>query len=442
MCKGNSLRCLSPLVFVVMFFIGLLPSQLIGQVDNMRSTTQAVPTFFFDALSYASDNSNKSRIDLYVQVPHEELRFVKQGDAYTARYDVTMAIYTAEQRLAQERTWTVDVRVDDFAQTTSSRMHSLTQKSFEIEPGNYQVAIQVQDQDSRKTSKVRKALLVTDFKKDSLSLSDIMLVNRLSVAGERKSIVPNISGNINQLGDGFFVFFELYSGSLQDSLELILRIQNAKREEIYKRGYTEHTPTQKTQSFLKVENLNLPVGTYFVTVETIPKADSIGTSKSTRAHTSRTFVVRWTDIPITITEIDKAIEQLMYIARPSDMAYIREARDSEDKKRRFLEFWSKRDPDPQTPRNELMEEYYQRVDYANRTFGHYIDGWRTDMGMVFVRFGQPDNIERRPFETSNKPYEIWYYYNLNREFIFTDDSGFGDYRLRYPTTDMFGRVRD
>ncbi len=442
MPKEHDMRSLSAVILFIVLFIGLVPSRMIGQVDMMRSTSQAAPTFFFDAMSYASDNSNKSRIDLYVQVPHEELRFVKQGDAYVARYDVTMAVYTAEERLAQERTWTVDVRVDDFAQTTSSRIYSLTQKSFEIEPGNYQVAVQVQDQDSKKTSRVRKAMLVTDFKKDSLRLSDIMLVNRLSVSGERKSIVPNISGNINQLGDGFFLFFEIYEGSPQDSLELILRIQNAKREGIYERTHTEATPTQKTQSFLKVENLNLPVGTYYVTVEAIPKEESLRVGKNKSAHTSRTFTVRWTDIPVTITDIDKAIEQLRYIARPSDMDYMRAAKDPEDKKRRFLEFWSKRDPDPQTPRNELMEEYYQRVDYANKNFGHYIDGWRTDMGMVFIRFGQPDNIERRPFETNNKPYETWYYYSLNREFIFVDESGFGDYRLRYPTTDMFGRIRD
>lgn len=423
-------------------FIGMLmiPSSLIAQADMLRAVNQTVPTFFFDALSYASDRSQKSRLDVYVQVPYEELRFVKQGDVYVARYDVTMAVYLTDQRLVQERTWTVDVRTSDFAQTTSNKTYSLTQRSFEIDPGTYQVSLEVQDQDSRKTSRVRKAMVVTDFKKDSLSLSDIMLVNRVSVANDRKSIVPNISGNIAQLGEGFFVFFEIYNGPPSDSLELILRIQNAKRENIYERSHTEATPTSKTQAFLKIENLHLPVGTYFVTVEALPRDEQ--RRGVVRATTSRTFSVRWTDIPLTITDIDKAIEQLRYVARPSDMDYMREGNDAEEKKRRFLEFWAKRDPDPRTPRNELMEEYYQRVDYATKNFSHYIEGWRTDMGMVFIRFGPPDNIERRPFEMNAKPHEIWYYYQLNREFIFVDETGFGDYRLRYPTTDLFGRIRD
>ena len=79
--------------------------------------------------------------------------------------------------------------------------------------------------------------------------------------------------------------------------------------------------------------------------------------------------------------------------------------------------------------------------FANQNYGHYLEGWRTDMGMIFVRFGSPDNIERHPFEYNVKPYEIWYYYQLNRQFIFVDETGFGDYRLRYPTTDLWGRVR-
>ena len=87
-----------------------------------------------------------------------------------------------------------------------------------------------------------------------------------------------------------------------------------------------------------------------------------------------------------------------------------------------------------------MEEYYARVAYANKHFSHLGDGWKTDMGMVFVLYGAPENIERHPFDANDKPYEIWYYYNLGRQFIFVDHSGFGDYRLTYPTTDLWGRI--
>ncbi|HWP81885.1 MAG TPA: GWxTD domain-containing protein [Bacteroidota bacterium] len=426
------------LAFATLAFAISFTDRASGQPE-MRLLGGQSPTFFFDALCYASENTDRSRVDLYLQIPHEELRFVKNGNQFVARYDVTLSIYGQDQKLIQERTWSVDTRVEDFSQTTSNKMYSLTQRTFELEPGSYQLALQVQDQESKKTSRARRSLTVTDFKKEFVTLSDIMLVNRLSVEGERRSIVPNISGNVTQRGDGFFLFFEVYRRNSMDSVELGVKIQNAKREEIFQRKQVEPLPQQKTQSFVKVDQLNLPVGTYFITVEALPPTAA---GAKPIAVATRTFNVRWTDIPQSISDIDNAIEQLRYVARPSEMDYMKEATDPEDRKRRFLEFWSKRDPDPSTPRNELMEEYYQRVDFTNKNFGHYLEGWRTDRGMVFIRFGQPDNIERRPFETNNKPYEIWYYYQLNREFIFVDESGFGDYRLRYPTTDLFGRIRD
>ena len=219
------------------------------------------------------------------------------------------------------------------------------------------------------------------------------------------------------------------------------KIFNLKKSEVFKRSQPEPVTGKRTQVFLKVDDLNLPMGSYFLSVDAVPSGGAAETHKDMKATTSRTFSVRSIDLPVAILDLDKAIDQLIYIARDAELSYIREETDEGERSKRFLEFWSKRDPDPQTSRNELMEEYYARVEYANQNFKSYVEGWRTDMGMVYVRFGPPENIERHPFEVNSKPYEIWYYYQLNRQFIFVDESGFGDYRLRYPTTDLLGRVR-
>jgi hypothetical protein len=87
-----------------------------------------------------------------------------------------------------------------------------------------------------------------------------------------------------------------------------------------------------------------------------------------------------------------------------------------------------------------MEEYFARVDYANEKFKSRRDGWKTDMGMVFIIFGNPDYVDRHPFELGSQPYEIWDYYGVNRRFIFVDETGFGDYRSVYPIWDNTVRV--
>jgi GWxTD domain-containing protein len=143
-----------------------------------------------------------------------------------------------------------------------------------------------------------------------------------------------------------------------------------------------------------------------------------------------------------VNDIDLAIDQLRYIAKDSEISSLKEAKTPEEKQAKFIEFWKKRDPNPNTPRNERMEEYYSRVEYANKHFKHYIEGWRTDMGMVFIIFGPPNDVSRHPFEIDSKPYEIWRYYGMNYDFVFVDETGFGDYRLTSPLWEVWQRPRD
>jgi GWxTD domain-containing protein len=143
------------------------------------------------------------------------------------------------------------------------------------------------------------------------------------------------------------------------------------------------------------------------------------------------FTVRWIGMPISTMDIAKAVDQMKYIARGGDVKKIKKAKGSEQKQL-FKEFWASKDPTPGTERNELMEEYYRRVSFATENFGTYNEGWKTDQGMVYILLGPPNDVERFPFEQETKPYEIWYYYTINRKFVFVDYTGFGEYRLVNP----------
>ncbi|NOZ56668.1 MAG: GWxTD domain-containing protein [Calditrichaeota bacterium] len=143
------------------------------------------------------------------------------------------------------------------------------------------------------------------------------------------------------------------------------------------------------------------------------------------------FNANWSGLPATISDLELAIDQLRYIATSEEFKALKKA-PPEKKLKLFKEFWAKRDPTPGTPENEAMEEHYRRVQYANENFKGFQEGWKTDMGMVYIILGPPDDIERHPFEIDSKPYEIWYYYHINRQFIFVDENGFGEYRLYNP----------
>ena len=52
---------------------------------------------------------------------------------------------------------------------------------------------------------------------------------------------------------------------------------------------------------------------------------------------------------------------------------------------------------------ELIKKYYTRVEEANRLFSSYIEGWKTDRGMISMIFGSPSVVNK----FSDK--EIWVY---------------------------------
>jgi len=78
---------------------------------------------------------------------------------------------------------------------------------------------------------------------------------------------------------------------------------------------------------------------------------------------------------------------------------------------------------------EARDEFYKRVTYANQHFSAGTQGWRTDMGRIYIKYGQPDEVVRNPFRFEGPPEEIWYYYRARYTFFFVDRDGFGRYEI-------------
>ncbi|HAR36790.1 MAG TPA: hypothetical protein DCR87_07830 [Acidobacteria bacterium] len=76
------------------------------------------------------------------------------------------------------------------------------------------------------------------------------------------------------------------------------------------------------------------------------------------------------------------------------------------------EFWKRRDPVPGTAINEFKEEYFIRINQANKLFGEGgKQGWLSDRGRIWITLGPPDHRETYPRGQSfyGFPVEIWHY---------------------------------
>ena len=115
---------------------------------------------------------------------------------------------------------------------------------------------------------------------------------------------------------------------------------------------------------------------------------------------------------------------------------------TDDERQMFIEqFWLRRDPTPGTPENELREEHYGRIAWANDRFRFgQTAGWQTDRGVFYIAFGAPDEVVR---EKTPWPWEQWryrYIEGLGKDVIATFDDAretgeFGLTRINGPLGD-------
>jgi GWxTD domain-containing protein len=170
-------------------------------------------------------------------------------------------------------------------------------------------------------------------------------------------------------------------------------------------------------ALIKVPNSNFPNSLYRMTIE---KEDE----KRPTAQT--TFRSLWIDMPTSLLNLDVAIDMLHYIVDDETLDQLSRGTRLEREKK-FREFWKKRDPTPDSEFNELMAEYYRRIDYAYENFTtDNTLGYESDQGEIYIKFGPPSDINRR-FPTNGPTREIWIY--ENRKFIFSATTGFGDFKL-------------
>ena len=141
--------------------------------------------------------------------------------------------------------------------------------------------------------------------------------------------------------------------------------------------------------------------------------------KNTQTHS---FRVTWPRKPFSLANVELAIDALRHIASEEEINAM-QAGSLMHRAEVFHKFWRARDPDTTTAYNEVMAEYYYRVDEALRKFSTVRegDGYRTDRGRIYILYGPSPTIDRvlRP---GSSPMEIWTYEALKKRFVFIDQN--------------------
>jgi GWxTD domain-containing protein len=146
-------------------------------------------------------------------------------------------------------------------------------------------------------------------------------------------------------------------------------------------------------------------------------------------------------------------EDVVYIITKEELTAAKRLSTPEEQDSFIRTFWERRDPTPGTLANEYREEHYRRIEVANERFTTATDGWRTDRGKIYIRFGEPSNIDRNDSAGSTTmrsgenhmtvPFETWEYRNIPGigyvKVTFVDRKMNGNYELTLNPSDKLAR---
>jgi GWxTD domain-containing protein len=407
---------------------------LLAQPAEIRfSRDEDIPDFHYDTAITASPDSGRSRFTCFVKIAYDELQFIRDGNGYLARYELSEILFNDKGEQTEAKIHSYDVRVLSYDSTNSRSAFAPAQGTFDIAPGRYELTVSILDLDSKKAAAKKIPVQIVKGRADALTVTDIILAERITADSTgNPAPVASVLGNISETMDTMFVWFEIHNPPSMTRVPIRMRLFDVKGAVIRSDSLVRPLSGNRTVCVLAVPKGDLRGGRYKLEVE-------VGADGQTVKRT-RPLTVNWGDMPGQSADLDKMIDQVRYIAKGSEIKKMKK-KPGEERLEAFREFWRQRDPTPDTEANELEEEYYRRVDFANQNFSTFLDGWKTDRGMVYILLGPPGEIERHPFESGSKPYEIWTYYSVNRSVLFIDHTGMGDYRLEGTIHELLNQIR-
>lgn len=390
--------------------------------------------FDYDLVNFAAEERQLSRLECYVKVTYSELQFIKASkEKFRATYETAVKILNSRGEDVDETSFKDDVEIDDLRFSSSTTRFKMNKVEFDLPPGDYQVVIRMEDLETNRKAEQQAQIQLRDYSNEELAVSDILMLDNYVTKGKDMTFRPRVSNEQNPQMK-LFAYFEVYDVPPSDSFSVEYEVQDAEKNVVQSEHFRNVSAGRMTRNVVDIATENLMHGSYVLRVHV--------RDGEAEASTEKPFNWYIAGLPLTFTNIEQAIDALRYIATKKEMLRLKKS-PRKKKYTEFVAFWKHRDPTPETAENEYRREYYRRISYANEAYqGFRKEGWKTDRGWVYVMLGPPDSIEREPYNQRFAPspgrtikaIEVWVYYKYNRQFVFFDENGFGDYTLENPET--------
>jgi len=400
-------------IFSCLLLFGAINAQSLNQNIDQFKTNSFVRPVAKDSIEVLS----------FLEVSNNALQFLKKDGLFEAQFEASIAILDTEKEKQSSKLFSDTITTQKFADTTSKVKRKIITTAFVLPVDSYTVTSSLKDLDIKLSGKKDQEIdLKSLMGSTSLKIYDPIFVKEEKGSwGFGLNKFPTDNRRVIPLNDSisFYQYVVLNPGKYSIKMSIISD----------KKVQWEDSINATVDGDVIGHLVNVPI-------KDISRRDLIlkvvVNQNNNTSSKSFPFKIKNTMIFDGIDNIDTALLQMSYILTSEEKKELKNLKQSE-KEKFFRKVWAKRDPVVQTKINELMEEYYTRVGFAEENFSRGTSGgWKSDMGMVYILFGKPDDMVRSMNMQGSYNYETWYYFQINEEFTFIDEYGFGDYRLRTP----------
>lgn len=336
--------------------------------------------------------------------------------------------------------------VGSFQETMRTDESLIEQQKIVLAPGDYQVSVRVRDLGNSQTGTATQRVTAPSFVPGTYTAP--ILAYNLHSRGSRDdslSIVLNPRGTVAYGGDTLLVYVEGFGYTKPADLPIEVRDEH---DSVVVRSTMHFTGTGGVEGrTLRVVPESAPLGQLEVLVgpdnavhNTIPAnrfAIAPGGDAVHRTNALVSFSTAWV-----VTNFDDLLSLLRYFGENRRVEAMRRAKGT-DRISLWQDFFKSTDPNPATPENEALDQYFSRIAIANQRYRETgFPGWRSDRGEVFIVLGDPDVVQDQSAQLQNANRVIrWEYTNYRILLYFQDITGFGRFQLTPQSRSDFERVR-
>lgn len=394
------------LLFLLFFALSLSGCAPSYYEDIKRGSTYnyepGLPELWFEP-SGSITPAGEPKLNVAGTIPKSSLIYKDVDGAQTASVSVNIEIINTSSDETLSDTFTAKILKNGEGDAVNDDLYNFY-KVYDVKPGSFDVLVSVMDQATGKLIIREDEAFIPTLKKGIRNITNIQLLAKQKYGQDNFRPIPTY--DVNQNADSLKFEFQI-ANTGQNSTPLTFEARlikfrsdttiaspmsstNRSASSIEYKGIdlrsyevVQSTQRQLTQpGNVTVEFMfeNLPKGNYrFEVGQNIEERD--------RLYKARDFGIKGDNYPLVQSPRELA-EPLIYIMDPKKYEELMQIESSDSMKAAVDRFWLSNIQNSSLARS-IISMYYQRVEEANKLFSNFKEGWKTDMGMVYILFGPP-----------------------------------------------------